>query len=214
MPRGRRHRDEFPPDSDFEALLVQFAWDAADRMFPPEINRALVALPVVEKRAPKRAALELYDVFRSTQPLAPELSTARLHVLLLTLLNATQRRARRGVEAPPSRAAEVIAEAKEYVEDHLSELVSLTDIATHLGMSPYHLSHVFSHRSGFRLSEYVGHRRMERAAELLGDPKSRVSEVAHAVGFRDPNYFAKAFRRHFDCSPSVYRSRLHREKRQ
>jgi AraC-like DNA-binding protein len=37
--------------------------------------------------------------------------------------------------------------------------------------------------------------------------------VAYAVGFRDPNYFAKAFRRHFDCSPSVYRSRLHREKR-
>jgi len=72
---------------------------------------------------------------------------------------------------------------------------------------------VFSQRAGFRLSEYVDQRRMERAAELLGDPRRRVSEVAYAVGFRDPNYFAKAFRRHFDCSPSVYRSRLHREKR-
>ena len=51
-----------------------------------------------------------------------------------------------------------------------------------------------------------------KRAELLANPKLRVSEAAYAVGFEDPNYFSKAFRRHFRCSPEKYRARLLRSR--
>jgi two-component system response regulator YesN len=48
---------------------------------------------------------------------------------------------------------------------------------------------------------------MERARELLADPRLRVSEVAYAVGFTDANHFAKSFRRHYGLSPTLCRER-------
>ena len=62
-----------------------------------------------------------------------------------------------------------------------------------------------------RLALREGH--VEKAAEMLANPAIRVSEAAYAAGFEDPNYFGKAFRRHFGCTPGRYRTRMPATKR-
>ncbi|MNL54350.1 HTH-type transcriptional regulator CdhR [compost metagenome] len=49
---------------------------------------------------------------------------------------------------------------------------------------------------------------MDKAKELLGDPDLKIQEISEMLGYRDKNYFSKAFRNYFDCSPSEYRSIL------
>ena len=51
---------------------------------------------------------------------------------------------------------------------------------------------------------------MTRAAELLRDGSTAVSEVARAVGYRQPAQFSKAFRRHHGCPPSEMRGAAER----
>ncbi len=47
--------------------------------------------------------------------------------------------------------------------------------------------------------------RLERAKNLLKDCKINIAQIAYAVGYRDPNYFSRVFRKHFQISPKKYR---------
>jgi AraC-like DNA-binding protein len=109
--------------------------------------------------------------------------------------------------AAKERHRQLIQNAKEFIQANMNKSITLSDIAGHLGISACHLSHLFSEESGFTLSSFLTNSRMETAAQLLTNPKMRVSEAAYAVGFEDPNYFCKVFRRHYGCSPGRYRIR-------
>lgn len=215
VPPGKLHRDEFPLERLFEAFLVQFTWEPLERYLPAAINRKLLALPRARKQAIKRELLQMYETFRADAPLGRELNDARLLSVLLMMRSgvaeADQLAGAGEHPADGSRTDEVIRLVKEFVQDNLTRPISLRDIADHLGMSTYHLSHLFSRGSGFKLSEYLTHERMHEASRLLGDARVRISEAAYAVGYTDPNYFAKAFRRYFGVSPSRYREG-HRKK--
>jgi len=211
VPARTAHRDEFPLGSEFEVLHIEFQWDAAAALFPAAINADFVRLPHVDKQAIRQLAFDTYACFRARRLLWEELTDVCLLRLLLFLKACADEL---HGSAPVGGAADakgrrrlMIQSAKEFIRDNLHKPVMLADIAAHLGVSAYHLSHLFSETSGFTLSSYLVNARMEKAAALLADPAMRVSEVASEVGFEDPNYFCKAFRRHFGCSPGTYRTR-------
>ena len=210
VPTGVLHRDEFPLHSRFEALLLQFSWRDT-RLLPAAADNALLSrLPSRCRRELGRKIREVYEAFQHEDALAAELTRALLYGLLLcikAMLTAPAGSAGASRSHAHHRHAELLALARRYVTDHIERPISLGDIAAHLGLSAYHLSHIFSRTSGFSLSSYITQTRMERSRELLNDPRMRVSEVAYAVGYTDPNHFAKSFRRYFGCSPSRLRSR-------
>ena len=55
------------------------------------------------------------------------------------------------------------------------------------------------------LNQFITEYRMERARDLLDDPRNKIVEVAGTVGYNDSNYFSKTFRKAFGISPSEYR---------
>lgn len=57
------------------------------------------------------------------------------------------------------------------------------------------------------VSEYIQSIRLKRAAELILQQAGNLNEVAYQVGFKDPSYFSKCFRKQFDCLPSEYASK-------
>jgi AraC-like DNA-binding protein/quercetin dioxygenase-like cupin family protein len=218
IPSGQSHRDEFPADTTFEALLVHFDWPGLAQVVKFTTNRALTCLPTAKKQVAREMLLEMYAAFRNQGPLTREVTDVNLHRLLLFLAGSVQE-----AGAQPGLAETALQQehrqqkielVKKYIQEHLSRPITLTDLADHLGMSTYHLSHLFSQASGFTLSAYLTRTRMQQAAALLADPKNRVQEVGGAVGFDDPNYFAKAFRRYFSLSPSAYRVQALRKKGQ
>ncbi len=211
VPAGTKHLDEFKVGSDFEVLHVEFAWKDAKKLLPPEINRDLVRLAPADKQTMKEMIFETHDIFKQHRAMWEEMMNASLYRLLLFMAaSAGERRAPktpRETKAREQRRKAMVQEAKDFIRDNMDRHMTLSDIATHLGISACHLSHIFSKESGFTLSSYLTQVRMQKAAELLADPAAQVAEVAYAVGYEDANYFSKAFRRHFGYSPSRYRAR-------
>ena len=212
IPAHAPHRDEFPLGMEFKVLHVMFKWPDAPALFTSAINRDLLRLPPVDKQTARELSYATYECFKLQRLMWREMTRACLYQLLLFLRSSVRElrfpRPASDVAAARERRRVLIAGAKNYILAHLDKPLTLAEIATHLGLSACHLSHLFSKESGFTLSNYLSNARMKKAAALLANPKLRVAEAAYAAGFEDTNYFSKAFRRHFRCSPEKYRGRL------
>jgi AraC-like DNA-binding protein len=92
-----------------------------------------------------------------------------------------------------------------HIEAHSGDGLTVDRLAGIAGLSRAHFVRQFTRLAGAPPSEYVFRLRMARAARLLQASALTVVEIAEALGFSDPNYFAKAFRRAFDVSPSEFR---------
>ena len=88
-----------------------------------------------------------------------------------------------------------------YIEAHISQAISLDDIAAALFISKYHMSHVFKAENGISVGEAVLRRKVAHAEMLLasGVPAHRVSEM---VGFNHYSAFFRIFKRITGCAPT------------
>ncbi|MNS43596.1 putative response regulatory protein [compost metagenome] len=100
-----------------------------------------------------------------------------------------------------------IGEVKEYIDRYYYEDIKISMFTEKYYLSREYLMKLFKQQYGFGIHEYMQRVRMEKAAELLSDPNLKIQEISEILGYRDKNYFSKAFRNYYDISPSEYRSR-------
>jgi len=100
-----------------------------------------------------------------------------------------------------------VARARQYIQDHCDEELSLGVVARHAAMSPFYLCKKFKEVTGFSFTDYVSRLRVEKARELLLDPNQRVSEVAFQTGFQSLSHFNRCFKRITGESPTECRER-------
>lgn len=108
----------------------------------------------------------------------------------------------RNVEPP------VITRAKQYIEAHQSDELSLNEVAKAVNTSSFYFCKLFKKATGLNFTDYVSRVRVEKAKNLLLNPNARVSEVAFEVGFQSLTHFNRVFRRVVGESPSEYREDL------
>lgn len=222
IPNGIRHRDDYDLDALPRVFMLFFSWKAELlfwRRFPP-LERQTLKIPI------SREITEMFDCIQTTLSsgtAADEIIT-RAYVLAILMLIA---RTRQGADSRRMTLADtatrrrqaIMLKAKQYVDQHYREPVSLNDIASALNVSPYYLSHIFSRECDFSLFEYLTNVRM-RQARLLLQQGLPIKAVAAEVGYDDLSYFSKAFCRHFGFPPrilqglpltsKVYQNRLQR----
>ncbi|TMV46141.1 response regulator [Paenibacillus mesophilus] len=97
---------------------------------------------------------------------------------------------------------------KQFVQKHLVEDVSLQAIADYMYMHPVHVSRIFKLETGDNLSDFVLRLKMEQAAALLADPSLKNYEVALQLGYQNPNYFIKVFKKYYSLTPQEFRQKL------
>ncbi len=96
-----------------------------------------------------------------------------------------------------------------FMENHLSSSdLSLTLLADQIGLSQGYLSGLFKKLYGLSFQEYVVKSRIEKAKVLLLTTDMKNYQVADAVGFEDPNYFATKFKKEVGTSPKQYRNQM------
>src|SRR5690606_18097466 len=89
----------------------------------------------------------------------------------------------------------------DYIEEHLTDELSLEQIAGYAGVSDYHFRTVFFYLSGMTLSEYIKNRRLSEAnKELLQGEK--VTDVAFKYGYQSMDGFTRAFKKWCSILPS------------
>lgn len=97
-----------------------------------------------------------------------------------------------------------LVRALSFIASRYHECLQLSDVAEEARVSPAYLSRIFGEHLGVSFVEYLTALRVETAERLLRERSLSVKEVAHAVGFQDPNYFSKAFRKRTGLSPKAY----------
>jgi AraC family transcriptional regulator len=90
---------------------------------------------------------------------------------------------------------------------HLDEDLSLTALAGQAGLSAFHLHRVFSAAAGETPKRFTLRLRLARAAAMLLTTGDSVLDVALDCGFQSHEAFCRAFRKHFETTPSAYRTR-------
>ncbi|MCA0757600.1 response regulator [Paenibacillus sp. N4] len=101
-----------------------------------------------------------------------------------------------------------VRKIKQYVRKHLVDDVSLQSIADYMYMHPVHVSRIFKLETGDNLSDYVLRLKMELAVSLLADPSLKSYEIALRLGYQNPNYFNKVFKKYYSLTPQEYRQKL------
>lgn len=104
-----------------------------------------------------------------------------------------------------ARAGSLCSIARQYIDTHYQNDISLDDVSRELDISPYYFSKLFKEEAGVTFIEYLTTLRMDKAKELLADKTKSVKDVCAAVGYQDPNYFSRIFKRSVGCTPTEYR---------
>lgn len=95
----------------------------------------------------------------------------------------------------------------DYIDSHFMEELSLEEIADATGFSKFHFSRLFKQYTGFTFCDYLCHRRIKEAEELLSQPDLSVTEVALRSGFPSISTFNRLFKQQKSCTPSEYRTK-------
>ena len=125
----------------------------------------------------------------------------RLEAALLACRDAV------GMAAAPRRNP-CVDKALAWLDRRLAVPVTVTEMAAAAGLSVSGFAHRFRAETGLAPLQYVDWRRMERAKELLLMTPLTVKEVAAELGFGDPFYFSRRFRRHTGLNPAAWRRQI------
>jgi AraC-like DNA-binding protein/quercetin dioxygenase-like cupin family protein len=104
--------------------------------------------------------------------------------------------------------AEIVRKVEKYIKSNLYKGFMLSELADEVGVSRFYLDHVFTKAIGVPPLQYSLQLRMEQAKKLLADGTLAVYQVATKMGFDDPYYFSRQFKKITGVSPKVFQSRF------
>ncbi len=104
-----------------------------------------------------------------------------------------------------SKANSIIEKADQYIEEHYQEDISLDEIAKYVNLSSYYFSRFYKNSTGTSFIDKMVLVRMDKAKELLKREDLSVKDVSFMVGYVDPNYFSKIFKKSTGYNASEYK---------
>jgi two-component system response regulator YesN len=103
---------------------------------------------------------------------------------------------------------DLLGRMKSFVLLNAHREISLDLIAEHFQMSPFYVSRLFKEKFGTNYVDFLTDCRLEKAKELMTDEKKSLKEIAYEVGYHDPNYFSRVFKKNSGVAPTEYRKDL------
>jgi YesN/AraC family two-component response regulator len=108
--------------------------------------------------------------------------------------------------ADESRPA--VRKAITFLGKHLDKKLSLNKLAQEVGYSPTYLSTIFKKETNYSPISYFSHLKILKACEFLDYTNMKVKEISFNLGYSDPYYFTKDFKKKMGMSPRQYRNRV------
>ncbi len=193
--------DEAPPPSHLLELPFFFA------------ERAVASVRVRGAEAERITADfdQLCTEYTTAKADAEMMLRALLRLLLLRLSRLAMQEKDGNSPVMPTRAETITRQFHAHLEKHFREDLTLPRYAALLGVTANHLNDVIQEQTGHSAGDLVRRRRLLDAKRQLLHSELSVAEIGHALGFEDPSYFTKFFRRYEGQSPTEFREQI-REK--
>jgi AraC family transcriptional regulator len=93
----------------------------------------------------------------------------------------------------------------DYIEDNISEVITLSDIAAVSDMSKYHFHKIFKSITGETVADYIKRVRLEKSADMLIRTSNSMTLIAYESGFSSSSVFSREFKRKYSISPRDFR---------
>lgn len=128
---------------------------------------------------------------------------AILQWLTFVLQNLRPPMARTNLEA--RTAVDRILAAEAWAMNRLKEDITITAWSRAVSLNPDYFARIFKRETGRRPMAWLNERRLQMAAQLLGNTRKTVAEVAEVCGFNCPFYLSRIFKKQFGIAPQNYR---------
>ncbi|MUT67218.1 helix-turn-helix domain-containing protein [Paenibacillus sp. NEAU-GSW1] len=114
---------------------------------------------------------------------------------------------RRIREQREQQTLSVMDKAKRFIEERFTEELSLEDAADYVHLNAHYFSKVFKQQTGATFIDYVTSLRIDKAKQLIASADElALKEVCFEVGYKDPNYFSRVFKRVTGVTPTEFRN--------
>lgn len=144
---------------------------------------------------------QIYAQFRDAAPVREALLNNCVVNLLTELLVS-----REGAN-PSAQSAGIIEDSVAYINDHLTQELSLEELAARAALSPFYFSRLFKKETGFSPHQYILATRISNAKFLLQSTGDSVKSICFTVGFSSESSFCTAFKKETGLTPTEYRAR-------
>lgn len=206
-----RHRHSYwtRPENPWEKFFVIFDGPGVAHVFQTLCQSA--GSVVIPFGSEQRMRTDLEAIFPLLRNHPPGYEAWVWHHLTGLMANIAEglRRASGAVDLGVGAAPEGVAAALKFLQREHHRTITLQELADEAKMSLFHFTRRFRETTGFTPMEYLEKFRIRRAQELLvNQADMRLREIAEAVGYEDPAYFSRVFRRRAGVSAREYRQRM------
>jgi AraC-like DNA-binding protein len=102
--------------------------------------------------------------------------------------------------------SEVVILIQDYIQNNLTNSISLSDLSKQFGYTEYYLSRRFNKETGQRISDYLNHERIEYSKNLLLNTDLSIQEISQVLQYENFSYFGQLFKKQVGQTPQEYRS--------
>lgn len=115
-------------------------------------------------------------------------------------------------EKSAKKPEEIVDELVVYIRSHLSDKLSLTELAYQAGLTPNYLNKVFKGKTGDTVNKFIINERMKLAARMLEEGSVKSYAIAESVGYDNYANFVNMFKKTYGMPPNEYREGLAKPK--
>ncbi|MBJ6360764.1 AraC family transcriptional regulator [Paenibacillus sp. GCM10012307] len=154
-----------------------------------------------------RILSEMFKEWEKRHPLVQLRVRTLLYQFVYELLNQLMRQG-----AGPAKR-DLAAQVAAIIHEHYGDAITLETLSESLNYSVPHISSYFKLRTGLSPIDYLIKVRIDKAAALLRETDATLKEISFGVGYQDPNYLSRLFKKHKGVSPMHYREILVKEEK-
>lgn len=110
-----------------------------------------------------------------------------------------------GASDPLCREESLMDRVQAYIHEHYASALSLQEVADGVGYSPAYLTSLARRQTGKTIQKWITEVRMQHARRLMCETDAPIKRIAASVGYLDPNYFVRHFRKLYGIPPQAWR---------
>lgn len=111
-------------------------------------------------------------------------------------------------EAREKKTNSLIRKAIGFIKDNFKSDITLEDVSREVNISPHYFSKLFKDEMGENFIDYLTTLRINTAKEIMKNSLMSVKEICYEIGYGDPNYFSRIFKKIVGVTPTEYRDSI------
>ena len=146
----------------------------------------------------------ILDITSCSYP--PEIKKAYLEAKVMELLIVVlskQNGDKHAGQILPEADKKAIEKVVDYIRQHLSESLTITELSTIAGFNTSKLKSLFKQTQNTTIFQYITDQRMLKAAELIEEKGNSIARASYEVGYKNPQHFTVAFKKKYGYLPSL-----------